>query len=215
MTNVENFNDQTKAEEILNAISHGIGALLAIAGTPVMIVHAAGTGRAIHVVSAALYCFGLIFLYLMSTLYHSIQHRGAKKVFQRLDHCSVFLLIVGSYAPICLSLLGGALGWTIFGVNLFLATLGIVANAINVVRWSKLSLVLYLLMGWSIMAGIKPLLQLISFDAFLLLLLGGLFYSIGVIFYTRPEPRFMHGIWHLFVLCGSICHYFFIFFYIL
>ena len=215
MTNVENFNDQTKAEEILNAISHGIGVLLAIGGTAVMIVHATGTGRVIDVVSASIYCFGLIFLYLMSTLYHSMQIRRVKRIFQKFDHCSIFFLIVGSYAPICLSLLGGKLGWAIFGVNLFFAALGIVANAVNVTRWSKLSLALYLLMGWSIMAGIKPLLQLISFNAFLLLLLGGLFYSIGVIFYTIKKPRFMHGVWHLFVLCGSICHYFFIFFYIL
>lgn len=215
MTNVENFNDQTKGEEILNAISHGIGVLLAIGGTAVMIVHATGTGRVIDVVSASIYCFGLIFLYLMSTLYHSMQIRRVKRIFQKFDHCSIFFLIVGSYAPICLSLLGGKLGWAIFGVNLFFAALGIVANAVNVTRWSKLSLALYLLMGWSIMAGIKPLLQLISFNAFLLLLLGGLFYSIGVIFYTIKKPRFMHGVWHLFVLCGSICHYFFIFFYIL
>jgi hemolysin III len=215
ITNVENFNDQIKAEEILNAVSHGIGALLAIAGTAVMIVHSVRTGKAIDVVSASIYCFGLIFLYLMSTLYHSMQHRGAKKIFQKFDHCSIFFLIVGSYAPICLSLLGGKLGWTIFGVNLFFAVLGIAANAVSVARWSSLSLVLYLLMGWSIMAGIKPLLQLVSFHGFLLLLFGGLFYSIGVIFYTIRKPRFMHGVWHLFVLCGSICHYFFILFYIL
>lgn len=215
MTNVKNFNDQTKAEEILNAVSHGIGVLLAIAGTAVMIVHSAGTGRTVDIVSASIYCFGLIFLYLMSTLYHSMQNRRVKKVFQKFDHCSIFFLIVGSYAPICLSLLGGKLGWTIFGVNLFFTVLGITANAVSVERWSKVSLALYLLMGWSIMVGIKPLLQLISFHAFLLLLLGGLFYSIGVIFYTIQKPRFMHGVWHMFVLCGSICHYFFIFFYIL
>ncbi len=215
MTNVKNFNDQTKAEEILNAVSHGIGVLLAIAGTAVMIVRAVGTGETIDVVSASIYCFGLIFLYLMSTLYHSMQNRKVKWIFQKLDHCSIFFLIVGSYAPICLSLLGGALGWTIFGANLLFAALGVTVNAISVERWGKTSLVLYLLMGWSIMAGIKPLLQLISFHAFLLLLLGGLFYSIGVIFYTTRKPRFMHGIWHLFVLCGSICHYFFILFYIL
>lgn len=215
MTSVENFNNQTIGEEILNAISHGIGALLAIAGTAVMIFHSAKTGRAIDVVSASIYCFGLIFLYLMSTLYHSMQGRRAKRIFQKLDHCSIFFLIVGSYAPICLSLLGGKLGWAIFGANLFLAALGVVANAVSVARWSKMSLVLYLLMGWSIMAGIKPLLRLITLHAFLLLLLGGLFYSIGVIFYTSRKPRFMHGIWHMFVLCGSICHYFFIFFYIL
>ena len=214
MTNVENFNDQGKSEEILNAISHGLGGLLAIAGTGVMLVIAAGSGEVIDVISASLYCFGLIFLYIMSTLYHSMNQYKAKRIFQKLDHCSIFVLIVGSYAPICLSLLGGKLGWIIFSVNLFLAVLGIVANAISVNKWSKLSLLLYLLMGWSVMAGLKPLMQLISVRGFLLLLMGGLFYSIGVIFYTRKRPRYMHAVWHIFVLAGSCFHYFFILFFI-
>ncbi|MDF2653913.1 MAG: hemolysin-III related [Bacillota bacterium] len=214
MTNVENFNDQGRSEEILNAISHGLGGLLAIGGTAVMLVFAAGTGAVMDMVSASVYCFGLIFLYVMSTLYHSMSRYGAKRIFQKLDHCSIFVLIVGSYAPVCLSLLGGKLGWIIFSVNLFLALLGIVANAISVKKWSKVSLLLYLLMGWSVLAGVKPLMQLISFNGFLLLLLGGLFYSIGVIFYTRKKPRYMHTVWHLFVLTGSCFHYFFILFYI-
>ncbi|MDF3001894.1 MAG: hemolysin-III related [Bacillota bacterium] len=214
MTNVENFNDQGKSEEILNAISHGLGGLLAIAGTVVMLVIASGSGEVIDVISASLYCFGLIFLYIMSTLYHSMNRYKAKRIFQKLDHCSIFVLIVGSYAPICLSLLGGKLGWTIFSVNLFLAVLGIVANAISVEKWSKLSLLLYLLMGWSVLAGIKPLMQLISVSGFLLLLIGGLFYSIGVIFYIRKKPRYMHTVWHIFVLAGSGFNYFFILFFV-
>ena len=209
MTNVANFNDQGKLEEIFNATSHGLGAALATAGTAVMLVFAARSGEAVNIVSAAIYGFSLIFLYLMSTLYHSFRKPQTKKIFQKFDHCSIFVLIVGSYAPICLSLLGGALGWTIFGINLFLAALGVAANAVNVVKWGKLSLVLYLLMGWSIITAVKPLLQLISFQGFILLLIGGLFYSIGVIFYVMKKYRFMHTIWHFFVLCGSISHYFF------
>lgn len=214
MTNVKNFNDQGKPEEIMNAVSHGIGVALAISGTAVMLVYAAQSGKVVHIVSAAIYGFSMIFLYLMSTLYHSFQNPKIKRIFQKFDHCSIFVLIVGSYAPICLSLLGGALGWTLFSVNLFLAVLGIIANAISVARWSKLSLVLYLLMGWSIILAVKPLLHLISFQGFLLLLTGGLFYSIGVIFYKAKKPRFMHAVWHLFVLSGSIFHYFFFLFYI-
>jgi hemolysin III len=214
MTNVANFNEQGKTEEIVNAITHGAGAALAIAGTAVLVVSAARGGDVIDIVSSSIYGFGLFFLYLMSTLYHSMNKYSAKKVFQKFDHCSIFVLIVGSYAPICLSLLGGKLGWIIFSVNLAFAVLGIVANAISVKRWSRLSLILYLLMGWSIVAAVKPLLHLISFNGFVLLLIGGLFYSIGVIFYRARKPRFMHAVWHAFVLCGSICHYFFILFYI-
>lgn len=215
MTNVENFNDQGKIEEILNAISHGIGSLLAIAGTAVMLYFAAGSGKVIGIVSASIYCFSLIFLYVMSTLYHSMNRYQVKRVFQKLDHCSIFVLIVGSYAPVCLSLLGGPIGWTLFSINLFLALIGIIANAINVKKWSNVSLVLYLLMGWSILGGVKQLMELISFYGFLFLLSGGLFYSIGVIFYTRKKPRFMHTIWHVFVIAGSLFHYFFILIYIL
>lgn len=215
MTNVENFNDQGKTEEILNSISHGIGAILAIAGTAVMLFLSASKGNVIDIVSSSIYCFSLIFLYVMSTLYHSMTGYKTKRIFQKFDHCSIFVLIVGSYAPICLSLLGGKLGWIIFGANILLAALGIVGNSISVKRWSKLSLILYLLMGWSIVAALKPLLLLVSFHGFILLLLGGLFYSIGVIFYTAKKPHFMHTVWHLFVLCGSILHYFFILVYVI
>lgn len=215
MTNVENFNDQGNAEEILNAISHGIGALLAIGGTAVLIVKSAQSAEAIDIVSASIYGFSLIFLYTMSTLYHSFHKYSTKKIFQKFDHCSIFILIVGSYAPICLSLLGGTLGWTILSVNIFFAVLGIVANAVDVIRWSRLSLVLYLLMGWSVVFALKPLLHLISFHGFLLLLAGGLCYSIGVLFYRAQKPRYMHGVWHFFVLCGSVFHYFFLLFYVI
>jgi hemolysin III len=215
MTNVSNFNDQGKAEEIANAISHGIGAALATAGSAVLIFSAAKSGSAVNVVSASIYSFSLIFLYVISTLYHSFRGRRVKRLFQKFDHCSIFILIVGSYAPICLSLLGGKLGWTLCAVNMLFAVLGIVANAISVKRWSRLSLVLYLLMGWSVVFAIKPLLELITFDGFLLLLTGGLSYSIGVIFYNAKKPRFMHAIWHAFVICGSIFHYFFILFHVI
>lgn len=215
MTNVYNFNDQSKTEEIVNAVSHGLGAALAVAGTAVMIVLSAYGGDVIDIVSASIYGFSLIFLYSMSTLYHSFYKVNLKKTFQKFDHCSIFVLIVGSYAPICLSLLGGALGWTIFAVNLFFAALGIVANAFSVSKWHRLSLILYLLMGWSIIAAIKPVLSLVSFQGFVLLLTGGLFYSIGVIFYNAKKPRFMHSVWHIFVLSGSIFHYFFVLFYVI
>ena len=215
MTNVANFNNQSTEEEIVNAVSHGIGTALAIAGTAVLVVSAARSNTPMGIVSASIYGFSLIFLYTMSTLYHSFRNKDVKKIFQKFDHCSIFFLIVGSYAPICLSLLGGTLGWTLFAVNSFSAIAGIVANAIDVKRWHKLSLLLYLLMGWSIIFALVPLLKVIPMDGFILLLIGGLCYSFGVIFYKAKRPRFMHSIWHLFVLCGSALHYFFVLFYVI
>ena len=138
MEEVRNFNNQSLGEEISNAISHGVGALLSIAGTVVLIVRAAMMGRAIGVVSAALYGASLILLYTFSSLYHSLTHRGAKRVFQVFDHCSIFILILGTYIPICLTLLGGWVGWTIFGVIAACAVVGIVFNSVNLARWHRL-----------------------------------------------------------------------------
>ncbi|MBR0597757.1 PAQR family membrane homeostasis protein TrhA [Sinanaerobacter chloroacetimidivorans] len=215
MTNVENFNDQSLGEEIANAVSHGIGAVLAIAGTVILIFCAWLYSDTLGLVSASLYGFSLVFLYLMSTLYHSFTNIAVKRVFQVFDHCSVFILILGSYVPICLSLLGGSIGWTLFGINAFFTVLGITANAISVKKWHNLSLLLYLLMGWSVIIAIRPLLNLVPLSGFGLLLGGGLSYSIGVLFYNATRPHFMHSIWHLLVLCGSVLHYFFVLFYII
>ena len=215
MTNVSNFNNQSTKEEVVNAISHGFGAGLAIAGTVVLVVAASRSNNTMGIVSSSIYGFSMIFLFIMSTLYHSFRNRDVKKIFQKFDHCSIFFLIIGSYAPICLSLLGGTLGWTIFTINGFTGIAGIVANAIDVKRWHKLSIFLYLLMGWSIIFAVKPLLSLITLNGFLLLLIGGLCYSIGVLFYKAKKPRFMHSIWHLFVLGGSVFQYFFILFYVI
>ena len=137
-----------------------------------------------------------------------------KRIFQKLDHCSIFVLIVGSYAPVCLSLLGGTLGWTLFAVNIFCAIAGIIANAISVKKFHNISLVLYLVMGWSVVTAIKPLMQVAGIDGLALLMSGGLLYSIGVIFYKMKKRRFMHSVWHLFVLGGSTSLYFFMLFHV-
>ncbi|MHC1719293.1 MAG: hemolysin III family protein [Clostridiaceae bacterium] len=215
MTNVANFNGQCKGEEIANAVSHGIGAALAVAGTIVLLVISVRSSVTVNIVSALIYGISLIFLYTMSTLYHAFSKENVKRIFQKLDHCSIFVLIVGSYAAICLSLLGGKLGITLFCINVFCAVAGIVANAISVEKFHKISLVLYLVMGWSVIFAIKPLLALITLKGLALLFVGGLCYSIGVIFYKAKKPRFMHSVWHLFVLGGSAFHYFFILFYII
>ncbi len=204
---------QTLGEEIANAVSHGVGALLAIAGTVIAVVSAAINTSSIGVVSAALYGASLILLYMFSTLYHSLTNASAKRVFRIFDHCSIFILILGSYIPICLTLIGGALGWVLFGVNAFCTVLGIVFNSINLDRWSKASLVLYLIMGWSIIFSIKPFLAVVDKSGLPLLVLGGICYTLGIIFY-KAKPKYMHFIWHLFVLAGSVLQYFFILFYV-
>ncbi len=206
-------NDQTIGEEIANAISHGVGAGLGIAGTVVAIVTAAIHGEAKDVVGVSLYGASLVILYLISTLYHSLTAYGGKKVFRVLDHCTIFLLILGTYIPVCWSIIGGAAGWVLFGIIAGCAVLGIVFNAINMHKWKKASLVLYIVMGWAVIFSGKEMLDKIPKEGLIFLLGGGIMYTLGVIFYRMKSKKFMHFIWHLFVLAGSVLHYFFILFY--
>ena len=206
---------QSVGEEIANAVTHGVGTLLSIAGAVIAIVYAARFGDALSVVSASLYGSGLIILYLFSTLYHSLTNKKAKKVFQIFDHCSIFLLILCSYIPVCLSFLRGALGWTLFGINAFCAVLGIVLNSISLDRFKKLSMVLYIVMGWSALFVFAPILKRIDITGLVFLLGGGLAYTFGIIFYKMPKYKYMHSIWHVFVLAGSILQYFFMLFWTL
>ncbi len=201
---------QTLGEEIANAISHGVGALLAIAATVVLIVVANFRSDAIGIVSACIYGASLILLYTFSSLYHSLTNPTAKKVFRIFDHCSIFLLILGSYTPVCLTMIRGATGWGLFGINAFCTVLGIVFNAINLTRWKKISMLLYLIMGWSVIFSLKPLLSVITIPEFILVLAGGLCYTLGIIFYKNKRFKYMHFVWHLFVLAGSVLQYFFV-----
>ncbi len=211
MTDVTNFNDQTLGEEISNAISHGVGAALSIAGTVIMIVTAALNHKpAITIVGVSIFGASLILLYLTSCLYHSLAHNRGKKVFQILDHCMIFFLIVGTYTPICFSLIGGWIGWTIWGINVGCMALGVTLNAVNLKKWHKLSLVFYVIMGWSIVMAGRNIFEMIPIEGFAIVLLGGIFYTVGIIFYRAKNPKYMHFIWHLFVLAGSLCHYFFV-----
>lgn len=215
MSDIEKFNRQTPREEIFNAISHGLGGLLAIAGTPVLIVYAAMHGDALSIVSASLYGASMILLYLFSTLYHAITNVRGKRVMQVFDHCSIFVLILGTYIPVTLSLIRGWLGWTIFGINAGLAVLGVVLNAVSVRKFHKFSIVLYLLMGWSILPAINILIARVDVSGFLLALAGGLLYTVGVYFYKKEGVRYTHFVWHLLVIGGSACFYFFVLLYCL
>ena len=202
---------QTLGEEIANAISHGLGTGLSIAGMVVLIVTACTHNMgALAIVSAALYGSGLILLYTFSSLYHSLTNKKAKKVFRIFDHCSIFILILSTYIPVLLVMVGGALGWTMFGISAFCTILGIVLNSINLERWDKLSQILYVLMGWSALMIIRPLYNVLSQAELLLLILGGLSYTVGIIFYRNRTWKYMHFVWHIFVLGGSVLHYFFI-----
>ena len=198
---------QGLGEEIANAVSHGVGALLAIAGTVLLLVRAASHGSSIAVVSAALYGGSMILLYTISCLYHSLTPPRGKQVFQVLDHCSIFLLILGTYIPIALVGIGGAFGWVVFGVIAFCAVLGVTLNAVDLHRFKRFSLVLYVAMGWLAVFTIKPIYAIVSWEGILLLLLGGVAYTLGVWFYRKKGSYYMHFVWHLFVLTGSVLHF--------
>lgn len=195
-------------EEVLNAVSHGVGALLAVFGTVLLILRAKAYGDLMNVVSVAIFGGSMILLYLISCLYHALPPSRGKQVFQVLDHCSIFLLILGTYTPICLITVGGTFGLTIFGVNLTCGLLGIVLNAISLKRWKKVSMILYIVMGWLGVLAIPVILRNMSLMGFLLLLLGGIAYTVGVFFYRQKEKPYRHGIWHFFVLAGTVLQFF-------
>ncbi|MCA6432809.1 MAG: hemolysin III family protein [Cytophagales bacterium] len=195
-------------EEIANAITHGIGALLAVAALVVLIVMAAIHGSVWHIVSFSIFGATLVLLYFASTLYHSLTHAKAKRVFHKFDHISIYLLIAGTYTPFCLTALRGWIGWTVLGVVWSCAILGAVLKAISVGKGIKLSTVLYILMGWVILVAIQPLYKAMPFNGFLFLIAGGISYTIGTIFFIRNQVKYNHSVWHVFVLGGSVLHFF-------
>lgn len=208
MNKVKKIHSQSFSEELFNSISHGMGALLAIAGLVVGTVFAAIKSDAMSIVGIILYGASLVVLYSCSCLYHAFPANRAKKVFQVFDHCSIFLLIWGTYIPVCFSLFRGFYGWLLFGINGFFAILGIVLNSVNLARWHRFSLILYVLMGWSVMVVANRLSE-IPTEGLIFLVAGGIAYTGGIVFYAIHK-KYFHFIWHLFVLLGSILHYFFV-----
>lgn len=201
--------------EVANAVTHGLGTGLAVAALVLLTVYAALYGNAWHIVSFSIYGATLVLLYLCSTLYHSFQDRRVKHFFRILDHSSVYLLIAGTYTPFTLVTLRGPLGWTMFGVIWGLALGGIVFKAFFVDRYAVVSTIFYVIMGWLIIGSIKPLLQNLAQGGIILLVGGGLLYSAGVFFYARTCNLYNHAVWHIFVLGGSICHFFSVLYYVL
>lgn len=204
----------TLGEEIANSITHGIGAALSVAGLIVMMVIAAMNGSAWQIVACAVYGASLILLYFCSTLYHALTNPRAKRVFMILDHAAIYVLIAGTYTPFTLVTLRGPWGWTLFGIIWTLAISGIVFKCFFIHRLRTLSTAVYVLMGWCIVVAIRPLLAALPWHGFLWLLAGGLSYTTGVVFYAWKR-RYAHAVWHLFVIGGSVCHYYAVYRYIL
>lgn len=198
----------TLGEEIFNSVSHGTGGVLSIAGTVVLIVCAAIYSDALGVISSCIYGASLIILYTMSTLYHAITNEKAKKFFRIMDHNTIFFLIAGTYTPITLAFLRGAVGWILFAVVWLAAIVGIVLNSIDLERFRKPLVVCYVLMGWVIIFAVKPLITSVPTISLVFLLIGGIFYTVGVIFYAIKKVRYFHSVWHLFTVAGSVFHYF-------
>lgn len=198
----------TLGEEIFNAVSHGTGGLLSIAGTAVLIVFAVIYSNAWGVVSSAIFGASLIILYTMSTLYHAITNKKAKTFFRIMDHNTIFFLIAGTYTPITLVPLRGPLGWVLFGIVWGAAILGIVLNSIDLEKFRKPSVVCYIAMGWVVLIAVKPMLENVNVLSLWFILFGGIFYTAGVIFYVKKSKKYFHSIWHLFTVAGSVFHYF-------
>jgi hemolysin III len=208
----------TAGEEVAHALTHGIGIVLAIAGLTVMVARATLYGDAWHIVGAAIFGTTLVLMYTASTLYHSIP--GAtlprtKKVLRVVDHSSIYLLIAGSYTPFTLVTLSGPWGWALFAWTWGLALVGVVFKVFATGKFEKLSLAIYLGMGWCIVLAIKPLINTLETGGLVLLFLGGLSYTGGVAFYVWEGLRYHHAIWHGFVLAGSVLQYFAVLFYVI
>jgi hemolysin III len=205
---------QTLGEEIANSITHGVGLIASLAGAPFLILAAAHHGDVHAVVAVSIFAASMILLYLCSMTYHFLPHGGAKRLFDLLDHCAIYLLIAGTYTPFALSVLDGATGWTLFGLIWSAALLGIVTTLVPMLRITKVQLGLYLAMGWVIVFFIRPLCQHLPFDGLLWLIAGGLAYTVGVVFYSLTKPRYFHFIWHIFTVAGTTCHFFAVLWYV-
>ena len=206
----------TLAEELINSISHGTGALAAAGGMAVLIVFSALQGNVWKVVSSSIYGATMIMLYTFSALYHSFTDGKVKSVFRIFDHCSIFLLIAGSYTPFTLVTLREAtpaIGWTLFGVVWGAAIIGIVLNIVSLEKFKVFSMICYIAMGWAVVFAIKPLIANLAKGGIILLASGGLAYTVGIIFYAIRK-KYMHSIWHFFVLGGTILQYFAVLFYV-
>jgi len=195
-------------EEVANSISHGLGLLLALVALPVLVLTAIEVGSVRFLVGVSVFGGTMVLLYLASTLYHSITHEKAKQLFRVFDHTAIFLLIAGSYTPFALGVLRGPWGWSLLAIVWTLAIIGITLKINRRTRHSRISIVLYVIMGWLAVVAVKPMVMLIPVPGILLILAGGLAYTGGLAFFAAQRIRYNHFIWHLFVIAGTTCHFF-------
>ncbi len=206
----------TLGEELVNSISHGLGAVFGIVALVLCVVFSAKSGDVWKIVSSAIYGASMILLYTISTIYHALGINRAKAVFRTLDHCTIYFLIAGTYTPYTLVSMRGVVGFTVFGIVWAAAICGIVFNAINVRKFRILSMILYIATGWAIIFSIKSLIASVAFGGIWLLLAGGVLYTIGAVLYgIGKKKKYMHSVFHFLALGGSICHFISIFAYII
>ncbi|KAB8127842.1 hemolysin III family protein [Gracilibacillus oryzae] len=205
----------SKGEEIANSITHGIGMVLSIAGLVILIVFASLYGTAWHVISFTVFGATMVLLYTSSTMLHSLPKGRAKNVFEVLDHSSIYFFIAGTYTPFLFLVIQGWQGWTLFGVIWGLAIGGTVFKAFFVKKFLFFSTILYVLMGWLIVLAWQPLVENMHPNGIAWLVIGGLFYTVGAVFYVWRGFKYHHALWHTFVLAGSIAHFFCVLFYLL
>ncbi|EMR06773.1 hypothetical protein C772_01301 [Bhargavaea cecembensis DSE10] len=201
------FDYKNKREELWNAITHGLGFVLSIPALIFLILKGSEHGSALHITAYTIFGVSMLVLYLMSTLLHSMPAKY-KRFFSILDHSSIYVLIAGTYTPLVLTSLGGSLGWTLFGIVWGLAVLGILFKVFFIHRYEAVSLIFYIAMGWLIIFAIRPLHAVIGTEGIALLVIGGLLYTVGSIFYAWRKIPYNHAIWHLFVIGGSAAMYF-------
>jgi hemolysin III len=201
-------------EEIANSVTHGIGTALSVAALVLLVVFAIQNRDTWQIVSFSIYGTSLIVLYLASTLYHAFTNEKVKNFFQIMDHSCIFLLIAGTYTPPTLIAMRGSWGWTLFTVIWALAVGGLIFEAMNIGKYKIISVIIYVTMGWLALAAIKPMLAALPPGLFKWIIIGGLFYTSGIIFYACKKIPYNHAIWHLFVLGGSITHFFGILYYL-
>src|SRR5262245_23421129 len=196
----------TKAEELANTLTHGVGLVASIAGTALLVTFAALNGDVWRIVSSAIFGATLILLYTASTLYHAVQRQRAKARLRVFDHCSIYLLIAGTYTPFTLVGLRGGWGWSLFGVAWGLAAAGVVFKLFSTGKFVRISTAIYLAMGWMALIAVVPMVQRLSPLTLSWLVAGGLAYTLGTVFYLSRRLPFAHAVWHLFVIAGSVCH---------
>ncbi len=206
----------TNSEEIFNSITHGLGSFGAIVGTTLLLVNSIMFANLTAVAVSLVYGVSLFIMYTMSTLYHAFTNQKLKKVFRIFDHTSIYLLIAGSYTPISVIALGHTSKGAILCIAVWImAILGIVLSSVSLKKFKIITMSLYVLMGWTVVFAFSDIVEALPTPAFWLLLIGGICYTGGIIFYAQKSIKFMHGIWHLFVLAGSVLQFFCIFLYIL